>query len=102
MALASLCNFRDVKDLESWVSWCLHPDNLSVGLKMLFKLRNDVEIDKGHFDVSVRAEDSAQISCSAAVYIIDTQDMITSLAEIHNSHIRRHAGVRSEGEVSLL
>ena len=102
MGLASLCNFLDVEDLESWVRWRLHPDNLRVGLKMLLKLGDDVEIDKGHLNVSVRAEDSAQISCSAAVYIIDTKDMVTSRAEIHNSHIRRHAGVRSEGEVSLL
>ena len=102
MSFASLSNLLDVEYFEGWVGGRLKPDHLGVGAQHLPELGDVAEVFERDFDVGVGSEDITQVSLSAAIDVIDAEDVITLLAEVHESHVGSHARACGEGKVGVL
>ena len=100
--LGHLGELLNIEDLERWVGGSLKPDHLCVGAECLSELGDIAEVLERDVDVGVGSENSAKISLGATVDIIDAEDVITLLAEIHEGHMSGHTRAASKGVGSVL
>ena len=97
VSLHNLGEFLNVKDLQGRVGWGLKPDKLGVGAELLLELGDVAEVLERDVDVSVGSENAAEVSLCTAVDVINAEDVVTLLAEVHKSDMSSHARAGCEG-----
>ena len=102
MTVTNICNLTDVNYLKSWVSRSLKPDLTSIWSELSLEFFNITEIVKCELDMRVWPKNLRKIALRLAINIIDTNDMIPFLAQVHDSSIGSHSTVCRKCKVSQL
>jgi len=101
-SLEGVSNLSNVVDFEGGVGGGLEPDNLGVGSDFLLEVLDVEEASEGHLDVGVLGQDFSQVSLGTTVHIVDAEDVVTGLEELHEGNVSSHAGGGGEGVLSVL
>ena len=101
-SLKSVSNLADVEDLKSGVGGGLQPANFSIRANAGLEFLDVTEVGLSDFNISVGLENLAKISISTTVNIVDTEDVVTTLEDVHHGNVGSHTAGASEGVVGVL
>ena len=101
-SLESISDLADVEDLKGGVGGGLEPADLGVGADQGFEFLDVAEVAYCDVDISVGLQDLVEVSVSATVNIINAEDVITSLEDVHHGNVSSHTAGAGESVVGLL